>query len=115
MGGPLNGTLGKNLFTVDIETLESMSAALNEYEGTVLIVSHNQAFLSGFCRELWVVRDDGFVETSHADTESFDEIFSQYRSSIGGGSRRDRQKRTANMAKKASKQRAGTQQSTALL
>jgi len=61
---------------VDIETLDSMSRALNDFEGAVLMVSHNQAFLSGFCKELWVL-DDGHVTVNHSDTESFDEIFSQ--------------------------------------
>jgi len=101
---------------VDIETLESMSKALNEYEGSVLMVSHNQFFLSGFCTELWVL-DDG-VTVNKSDTESFDEIFSQYRSSIlqkGGTTLSDRRQLKVNMAKRATKQRAGTQQSTALL
>lgn len=31
---------------VDIETLESMSSALNQYEGSVIMVSHNQGKIS---------------------------------------------------------------------
>jgi ATPase subunit of ABC transporter with duplicated ATPase domains len=103
---------------VDIETLESMSMALNDYEGSVLMVSHNQAFLSGFCKELWVLDDDGHITVNHSDTESFDEIFFQYRSSIlqsGKSSLSDRRRQKAGLAKRAIKQQAGTRKATALL
>jgi len=102
---------------VDIQTLESMSAALNEYEGTVMMVSHNQAFLSGFCKELWVL-EDGRVTVNHSETESFDEMFSQYRRSIlqkGGTTLSDQHRQKARLAKRATKQRAGAKQNTALL
>ena len=104
---------------LDIETLDSLSAALNEFEGSVLMVSHNQAFLSGFCQELWVLEDDGQVTVNHSDTESFDTIFSAYRSSIlqatQKGALRDHRRQKADLAKRATQQRAGTQQNTALL
>ena len=48
---------------IDLETLDSLSQALNAFEGAVLMVSHNQAFLSGFCNELWVL-EDGRVSDS---------------------------------------------------
>ena len=63
---------------IDFETLESMSLALNEYKGTILMVSHNQGFLSGFCNELWVL-ENRTIAVNHRDTESFDELFTEYR------------------------------------
>ena len=102
---------------VDIETLESMSAGLNEYHGCVLMVSHNQAFLSGFCHELWVL-DDGRVTVNNSDTESFDEIFSQYRRGImqqGSKTLREQRQHKANLVKLATKQRSGAQESTGLV
>ncbi|GAX15858.1 hypothetical protein FisN_2Lh414 [Fistulifera solaris] len=102
---------------VDIETLESLSHALNTFEGSVLMVSHNQAFLSGFCKELWVLAD-GKIDVMHSDTSSFDEIFSEYRhriSSSANGTSSGRRKEKAKMAKQAKQQQMGTKQNTALL
>jgi ABC-type sulfate/molybdate transport systems ATPase subunit len=87
-----------------------MSGALKDYQGAVLMVSHNQAFLSGFCEELWVL-DGGDVDVKHSDTANFDELlFSQYRNSIlsasGVTSRTHARRVKANMAKRATKQRA---------
>jgi ATPase subunit of ABC transporter with duplicated ATPase domains len=103
---------------VDLETLDSMSAALKDYQGAVLMVSHNQAFLSGFCEELWVM-EDGEVSVQHNDTESFDELFSQYRNSIlsaSGSTSRTRARRVkADMAKRAIKQNVNTKQAATLM
>jgi ATP-binding cassette, subfamily F, member 3 len=104
---------------IDLETLDSMAHALNEYQGAVLMVSHNQSFLSGFCKELWVLDDQGRLSVTHADTESFDEMFSQYRNDVlspGGASERSNQRRTkVDMARRATKQKAGSRVNTALL
>lgn len=66
----------------DIETQQSMATALHNYTGSVLMVSHNQVFLSSFCEELWILHEDGQVTTIHNDMESFDEIFAKYRRSL---------------------------------
>lgn len=101
---------------VDMETLDSMSEALNEFEGAILMVSHNQSFLSGFCKELWVL-DNQRITVTHSDTETFDEIFSDYRSSVAQGSSQLRSQRQgkADRAKQAAQQRSGAKQLTALL
>jgi ATPase subunit of ABC transporter with duplicated ATPase domains len=103
---------------VDLETLDSLSEALNAYQGAVLMVSHNQGFLSGFCKELWVV-EDGLLEISHDDTESFDELFSNYRSHILSGSsarvRTQQRQAKAGMARRAAKQSANTRGNATLL
>ena len=102
---------------VDMETLESMSNALNNFQGSVLMVSHNQGFLSGFCRELWVL-ERGHVDVMHSDTETFDEIFSEYRNSVlagGDQSLSSRRREKTDRAKRALKQRSGAKQTTALL
>jgi len=102
---------------VDYETLDSMSRALNEYTGSVLMISHNQSFLSGFCSELWVL-EDGKVSVNHSDTESFDELFSDYRTVATGkssGQLSAKRREQVTMAKKATKQQARAKQNTALL
>jgi ATPase subunit of ABC transporter with duplicated ATPase domains len=103
---------------VDITTLDSMSAALRDFQGSVIMVSHNQGFLSGFSNELWVV-DRRRVVVHPSDASSFDEIFSEYRSSIhsqaSGANRAMQRKEKADRAKRATQQRAGARQNTALL
>jgi len=103
---------------VDLETLDSLSLALKDYQGAVLMVSHNQAFLSGFCKTLWVL-EDGRVDVSHDDTETFDELFSNYRShllsSSAASDRRHERRVKTEMAKRATKQVAGAKQNTSLM
>lgn len=101
---------------VDIETLESLSKALNTFDGSVLMVSHNQAFLSGFCTTLWVL-EDARLRITHNDTESFDDMFSRYRSTVSGSSvsLSEQRQQKANLAKKATRQRVGVSQEVALL
>jgi ATP-binding cassette subfamily F protein 3 len=107
---------------VDLETLDSLAEAMRLFKGAILMVSHNQAFLSNFCNELWAIDDKtGTVSISKNDTETFDEIFSQYRSRVltsGGRGAIDRQRDRqlkASMAKQAAKQTAAARTNTALL
>ena len=80
-------------------------------------VSHNQSFLSGFCNELWNFseQEKGKIEISHDDTESFDDLFSRYRSSLlsVGASKAVRGRQS--MAKRAAKHSANASKNTALL
>jgi ATPase subunit of ABC transporter with duplicated ATPase domains len=103
---------------VDITTLDSMSSALHSFQGAVLMVSHNQGFLSGFCNELWVV-DRQRVTVHHSDAATFDEIFSEYRRSIhsqaSGINRAEQRKDKADRAKRATQHRTGARQATSLL
>lgn len=102
---------------VDLETLDAMSGALKSYQGAVLMVSHNQGFLSGFCRELWIV-EDRQLDISPDDTATFDELFSEYRSHILSGSsagiRTKQRQAKAGMARRAAKQSANSRANTTL-
>jgi elongation factor 3 len=42
---------------LDREALGALSAALNEWGGSVLMISHNKEFYSSVCKEEWVVAD----------------------------------------------------------
>ncbi|HEX7383001.1 MAG TPA: ATP-binding cassette domain-containing protein, partial [Burkholderiaceae bacterium] len=42
---------------LDLQTREALSMALNEYEGTVLLVSHDRALLREVCDEFWLVAE----------------------------------------------------------
>jgi ATP-binding cassette subfamily F protein 3 len=44
---------------LDLATREALSIALNEFEGTVLLVSHDRALLREVCDEFWLVTRGG--------------------------------------------------------
>ena len=44
---------------LDLTTREALSIALNEFEGTVLLVSHDRALLREVCDEFWLVTHGG--------------------------------------------------------
>lgn len=46
---------------LDLQTSEALSDALSTYDGTLLFVSHNRAFIRNLATKLWVVHD-GTVE-----------------------------------------------------
>jgi len=44
---------------LDIQTTEALTDALTTYDGTLLFVSHNRAFIRRLATKLWVVHDGG--------------------------------------------------------
>src|SRR5258706_6085703 len=44
---------------LDLDTRQAPSMALNEFEGTVMLVSHDRALLREVCDEFWLVADGG--------------------------------------------------------
>ncbi len=44
---------------LDLETSEALTDALRTYDGTLLFVSHNRAFIRRLATKLWVVHDGG--------------------------------------------------------
>jgi ATP-binding cassette subfamily F protein 3 len=46
---------------LDLATREALSVALNEFEGSVLLVSHDRALLRAVCDEFWLVARGGVV------------------------------------------------------
>jgi len=55
---------------LDLNTREALSVALNEFEGTVLLVSHDRALLRSVCDEFWLV-SDGRVKPFDGDLEDY--------------------------------------------
>lgn len=53
---------------LDREALGALSAALNEWGGSVLMISHNKEFYSSVCKEEWIVAD-GKVEIQGVSSE----------------------------------------------
>ena len=46
---------------LDLATREALSVALNEFEGTVMLVSHDRALLRAVCDEFWLVSRGGLA------------------------------------------------------
>eukprot|EP00558_Chaetoceros_sp_UNC1202_P010482 CAMPEP_0197251314 /NCGR_PEP_ID=MMETSP1429-20130617/56703_1 /TAXON_ID=49237 /ORGANISM="Chaetoceros sp., Strain UNC1202" /LENGTH=274 /DNA_ID=CAMNT_0042713355 /DNA_START=1 /DNA_END=825 /DNA_ORIENTATION=- len=69
---------------LDIETLEALIAAIKDFSGGVLLVSHDQHLLTSVCKELYVV-EKGHLEMLRAD--STDAAFKQYKRDILAGRR----------------------------
>jgi len=46
---------------VDLATREALAVALNEFEGTVMLVSHDRALLRSVCDEFWLVSHGGIA------------------------------------------------------
>ena len=46
---------------LDLATREALGVALNEFEGTVMLVSHDRALLRAVCDEFWLVSRGGIA------------------------------------------------------
>jgi ATP-binding cassette subfamily F protein 3 len=55
---------------LDLTTREALSIALNEFEGTVMLVSHDRALLREVCDEFWLVTRGG-VSTFDGDLDDY--------------------------------------------
>ncbi len=105
---------------LDLETLDALAAALKAYQGAVVMVSHNQGFLNGFCQGLWMLGENGHIDVRYCDEDvTFDDIFTQYRDELFSGSasesRSSKRQQKATMAKRAANQSANARGHTSLL
>jgi ATP-binding cassette, subfamily F, member 3 len=55
---------------LDLATREALAMALNEFEGTVMLVSHDRALLRSVCDEFWMVSKGG-VEPFDGDLDDY--------------------------------------------
>ena len=55
---------------LDLATREALSIALNEFEGTVMLVSHDRALLREVCDEFWLVAQ-GVVQPFDGDLDDY--------------------------------------------
>jgi ATP-binding cassette subfamily F protein 3 len=55
---------------LDLTTREALSMALNEFEGTVMLVSHDRALLRETCDEFWLVAKGG-VQPFDGDLDDY--------------------------------------------
>jgi ATP-binding cassette subfamily F protein 3 len=81
---------------LDLATREALSMALNEFEGTVMLVSHDRALLRAVCDEFWMV-GRGKVEPFDGDLDDYQKYLL------------DESKRLREVAKNAALDAVGTQ------
>jgi ATP-binding cassette subfamily F protein 3 len=62
---------------LDLATREALSMALNEFEGTVMLVSHDRALLRAVCDEFWMVSKGG-VEPFDGDLDDYQKYLLDY-------------------------------------
>jgi ATP-binding cassette subfamily F protein 3 len=55
---------------LDLTTREALSMALNEFEGTVMLVSHDRALLREVCDEFWLV-SEGAIKPFDGDLDDY--------------------------------------------
>ena len=83
---------------LDLTTREALSMALNEFEGTVMLVSHDRALLREVCDEFWLVTD-GAVKPFDGDLDDYQKwLLEQSREASREQSRGDKAKRKRDAA-----------------
>jgi ATP-binding cassette subfamily F protein 3/ATP-binding cassette subfamily F protein 1 len=68
---------------LDKDSLESLAAAVERFEGAVIIVSHNQHFMSQCANEMWTVANRRVkVEVADGELVTFDDLFEGYKQNL---------------------------------
>jgi len=66
---------------LDMDSLDALTLGLQMFDGAVVVVSHNRAFLEALCDELWIV-EGGSVKRCPKGEDAFAEYFKQYSKGI---------------------------------
>ncbi|MGH8795925.1 MAG: ABC-F family ATP-binding cassette domain-containing protein, partial [Caldimonas sp.] len=78
---------------LDLTTREALSMALNEFEGTVMLVSHDRALLREVCDEFWLVAG-GIVKPFDGDLDDYQRwLLEQSRANAREQARSDKAKK----------------------
>ena len=74
---------------LDLTTREALSMALNEFEGSVLLVSHDRALLREVCDEFWLVTKGG-IHPFDGDLDDYQQWLLQNSRDMAKAAREDR-------------------------
>ncbi len=86
---------------LDLTTREALSMALNEFEGTVMLVSHDRALLREVCDEFWLVTA-GAIQPFDGDLDDYQRwLLEQSREASRDASKGEKAKRKRDAAKPA--------------
>jgi ATP-binding cassette subfamily F protein 3 len=104
---------GPNLFILDeptnhldIDSRESLIYALNEFDGAVILISHDRHLIEATADRLWLVKD--------GSVNPYDGDLADYRQLVTGIAGDRREKREAEKASKADRRREAAQRRAAL-
>ena len=106
-GGPGMLILDEPTNHLDIDSRDALVAALNDYEGAVLVISHDRHLIEATCDTLWIA-EDGTVKPFDGDLDDYQRQLTAGGSKPGSGGaqsredrRRDRQDAAARRAELA--------------
>ncbi len=77
---------------LDIDSRDALVHALNEYEGAVLIISHDRHLVEATCDTLWIAAD-GTIRELDEDLDSYQRSITGAKERSGGGTSKDDRKR----------------------
>jgi ATPase subunit of ABC transporter with duplicated ATPase domains len=70
---------------LDLETTEALIEAIRDFQGGVLLVSHDQHLLTSVCKDLLVVEKGSVEKLTHGTTNT--EAFNAYKKAVVLGRR----------------------------
>ncbi|MCG7561544.1 MULTISPECIES: ABC transporter ATP-binding protein [Pseudoalteromonas] len=93
---------------LDIETLELLEEIINQYQGTILIVSHDREFIDNTCNSVWAFEGNGKVTEIVGGFSDFEAYRSQQEAQKKALEKLDKEKQQASDNKKpANKNKSG--------
>ncbi|MHA6691981.1 ABC-F family ATP-binding cassette domain-containing protein [Devosia sp. A449] len=98
-GGPGMMILDEPTNHLDIDSRDALVHALNDYEGAVLIISHDRHLIEATCDTLWIA-DGGGIRVLDEDLDSYQRSITSSKEGKGGGggSKADRKANKAEAA-----------------
>lgn len=68
---------------LDRDSLDSLAKAVEKFQGAVVIVSHNQDFMSRCATEMWTVANNRVkVEVADGEVATFNDVFERYKEGL---------------------------------
>jgi ATP-binding cassette, subfamily F, member 3 len=83
-GGPSMMILDEPTNHLDIDSRDALVYALNEYEGAVLIISHDRHLIEATCDTLWIA-EGGTIRELDEDLDSYQRNITSSKDGKGGG------------------------------
>jgi ATP-binding cassette subfamily F protein 3 len=97
-GGPGMMILDEPTNHLDIDSRDALVHALNDYEGAVLIISHDRHLIEATCDTLWIA-ENGTIRELDEDLDSYQRSITSTKDGKGGsGSKADRKANKAEAA-----------------
>jgi ATP-binding cassette subfamily F protein 3 len=96
-GGPGMMILDEPTNHLDIDSRDALVHALNDYEGAVLIISHDRHLIEATCDTLWIA-EGGTIRELDEDLDSYQRNITSTKDGKGGVSKADRKAEKAEAA-----------------